>query len=93
MAGLQRAHQVEERPERKLTPHCGHAAEPGMELGANRNAMPSSSRRRRSTEIPTSTSTPKRLSTSELPDRPVAARLPCLTTRTPHAASTIAVAG
>ena len=54
--------------------------------------MFSSARQRARTSGPGSAATPSAVSTSELPELPVAARLPCLTTGTPQAAATIAAA-
>src|SRR5487761_1292668 len=62
----------------------------GWKMGANRNPMPASSTQRATPSGPRSTFTPSCSSTSAEPHSDEAARLPCLATRAPQAAATIA---
>src|SRR5487761_433234 len=62
----------------------------GWRMGANRNPMPASSTQRATASGARSTLTPSCSSTSAEPHSDEAARLPCLATRAPQAAATIA---
>ena len=64
----------------------------GWSMGANRKAMPTSSRQRPSASVSPESCTPRASSTSAEPERLDTARLPCLATRAPPAAATRAAA-
>ncbi|BBX37945.1 hypothetical protein MMAGJ_72270 [Mycolicibacterium mageritense] len=72
---------------RRTTDACRYD---GWNCGAKAKPMPTSATLRASSSGPRSILTPRASSVSAPPESDDAARLPCLTTGTPHAATTIA---
>ena len=87
MSGPRKLNAVGTPSSRRTPPAC---RKPGWNACAKQNVMPASSATAATRDGSSPRSTPSASSTSAEPDEDDAARLPCLTTRTPAAAHTIA---
>ena len=90
-AGLESGPRMLKTVRMPISPRVGPACRmAGWKAGANRKATPTRSRHRSACSAVTAIFTPRASSTSALPHRLDALRLPCLATVTPAAAATMA---